>query len=97
MKMMAENPVPGHPEPSPTTGRTKRPNPSHAVTGGRFFCYIAPAGVTKEPSPCYVIILINSHNNITAYETKTTTTSARAAHDGGDGRLGTECHDDVQG
>ena len=53
MKMMAENPVPGHPEPSPTTGRTKRPNPSHAVTGGRFFCYIAPAGVTKEPSPCY--------------------------------------------
>ena len=30
MKMMAENPVPGHPEPSPTTGRTNRPNPSHA-------------------------------------------------------------------
>ena len=28
--MMAENPVPGHPEPSPTTGRTNRPNPSHA-------------------------------------------------------------------
>ena len=28
--MMAESCVPGHPEPSPTTGRTNRPNPSHA-------------------------------------------------------------------